>query len=308
MNIILFWSKPYIVGQSFEDWINQTSDLLPLHTLALDSHQRVGNTVKLYSYHNIENIPDHVDLCDASDYFGSELAYDAMQKGHSIAHISDLVRLKAATDCDGVVIDMDAVMINPFPNYDCFTSSLPAKKSGGMVVKFGKTQPRFNVSDWDGEALSIFPIKVHTSIKSDIENLINDILIFLSKPATKKWNFIMYACRDIANKHDHMKVMKPIHCGPVPAWASKGKCYSLESPTQLDGKTSKFGHILPSIDQIMKESYCVQHFFDSAFKGNLQDRSNFWEQVQEGSLLYEEAKLIYGEDWKSKKFGIVSLF
>jgi hypothetical protein len=231
------------------------------------------------------------------------LAFSALKRGHFIAHISDLVRLKGAIMNDGVVLDLDAVMINPFPDYDCFTSSLPTKKTGGMQIKFGKTQPRFIVDDWDGEALSIFPIKVHSSIKSDILELIEKIESSLNaspKTGTKGWNYIMYTIRDIANKHKHMKIMKPIHCGAVPAWMSKGNCYSLESPTRLDGSTELYGYRLPSIDEILSDAYCIQHFFDSTAKVDITEREHFWSNIKSGCLIDAEAMLIYGSEWREQ--------
>lgn len=312
-NISLFWSKPPTESDTLESWLDTDIQLSDFHYLGLNSHIRVGQTVRLYTYQNIiSNIPDGIEICSASDYYPANTSFDAMKRGHSIAHVSDIVRLKSSLDYNAVVLDMVAVMINPFPNIDCFTSTLAAKTTGGMVIKFGKSHPPFKIHDgsWDGKALSVFPIKVHSCIGKEINDLIGKIQQSLygePKTDTKGWNYIMWTLKDIANSNPSVKVMKPIHCAPIPAWHSPGKCYSLESLTRLDGVTQLFGYTLPSIDQIMAETYCVQHFFESSFKKS-NPINNFWETVKENSLLDHEARLVYGQDWKSKKSNTNTLF
>lgn len=312
-NIALFWSKPPSESDTLESWLSTDIELSEFHDLGLTSHIRVGQKVRLYTYQNIiTDIPDGIEICSASDYYPSETAFDAMKRGHSIAHVSDIVRLKSALDHNAVVLDMDAVMINPFPDIDCFTSTLAAKTTGGMAIKFGKSHPPFIIHDgsWDGKALSVFPIKVHDCIRQPILDLIHKIEQSLSgdpKSDTKGWNYIMWTLKDIANANPSVKVMQPIHCAPIPAWHSAGKCYSLESPTRLDGKTQLFGYTLPSIDQIMSETYCVQHFFESSFKKS-NPIEGFWSKIKENSLLDHEARLVYGQDWKSIKTNTNTLF
>ena len=112
---------------------------------------------------------------------------------------------------------------------------------------------------------------------------------------------MMWTLKDIANRYDNVHVMKPIDTTPVPAWKSAGKWYSLEAPSKLDGVSNVYGYVLPSISQILQESYCVQHWFESAFKKADRLTTDFWQTIKVGSLLYEELNLVLGQDWIDKK-------
>jgi len=122
----------------------------------------------------------------------------------------------------------------------------------------------------------------------------------------------MWTLKEIARIEKDSKVFKPISCCPIPAWLSSGKCYSLESPSRLNGATELFGYKLPSIDQILNESYIVQHFFESAFKQSksvesiellttnlLIKNKNFWLNVPNDCLVTKEAEKIFGNsNWR----------
>jgi hypothetical protein len=95
------------------------------------------------------------------------------------------------------------------------------------------------------------------------------------------------------------KVYKPLYFCPLPAWLGKEKCYSLESPSRLDGKTELFGHTLPDINEIFEKSFIVQHFFESAFNKSSGVDNDFWETLKDDCLLANEAKHIFGKDWRS---------
>ena len=110
----------------------------------------------------------------------------------------------------------------------------------------------------------------------------------------------MWSLKLIARKDKTSKVYQPLYFCPIPGWLPKGKCYSLEAPTRLtDTPTSVFGQELPSISTIIQESYVCQHFFDSVFKNaEIKQDPLFWYNVQDGSLLSEEAKKIAGKNWR----------
>lgn len=299
-NILLFWSKP-LNNDSIIDWINTEIELSKFHKLSLLSHGNFQNKIILYTYQNIiSNIPDFIQVKDANEIYPKEYAHKALLNGHSIAHISDIVRLLAGIELNGIVLDMDAVMINNFPDIDCFTSTMPAKQKGAMQIKWGKNHKPFIIHDnsWDGKALSAFPIKVHKSINTEIKELIDKIHKNLSeKPLknTKGWNYIMWTLKEIANKKK-IKVFEPLYCCPLPAWKGAGNCYSLE-PNYSQKEI--FGYTLPSKENIFKNTFVIQHFFESSFKGS-KEIQNFWNFIDNTSLVAEKCKYIFGENWKSK--------
>lgn len=61
-----------------------------------------------------------------------------------------------------------------------------------------------------------------------------------------------------------------------------------------------FGHTLPSIEEILKTSYIVQHFFESSWSDSSSVANKFWNSLHENTLLGQEAKFILGNDWRKK--------
>jgi hypothetical protein len=307
MNIILFWSSQVQADESYEQWLEKTIDLSYLHELALNSHIKLYKNIFLLTYQRFSDkivIPNEIKVLNADEFFPSKDAHESMRKGHSVAHISDLVRFRLANEKEGVVLDMDAVSINPLPNIEAFCSTSITKRTGVMQIKFGPKHPFFKTDGtWDGRALSVFPFKVHSSIKNDINDLCTKIQQSLSespKKSSKGWNYIMWEMKNIANSNDNVQVMKPIQCCPIPAWKAAGNCYSLDAPTKFDGKTHLFGNLLPSIDQIFEQSYFIQHFFESSYK-SAKIKTDFWERIKKGSLLEKEVEFVLGKNWRKVK-------
>tara|TARA_R110000764_G_scaffold89383_3_gene170871 strand:- start:2522 stop:3448 length:927 start_codon:yes stop_codon:yes gene_type:complete len=298
---ILFWTTYTDNDKSLRDWIEKPIKLSPFHTLTLLSHTKIKNEVYLYTYHNIKEskVPKGITLMDANDILPNHVAFKALKKGHSIAHISDAVRLKVASALNGIVIDMDAVVLRKFPNVDSFYSSMPAKMTGGFAPKWGKSHPPLKVHDnsWDGKALCAFPLKVSNETSKHIESLSHKIMKnLLSEP--NDWNYILWTIKKIIEIDTKGIVFPPIKCCPVPAWLRKDKCYSLESPTRLNGEVVLYGHKLPTIKSILEESYIVQHFFESAFSNSGMVSNDFWELIKTDCLLEKEVKKILGSDWR----------
>lgn len=311
MKYILFWStfNPS-EDYSLKIWENKELKFSPFHKLTLQSHIKHNNEVYLYTYqYKNAKVPKGIIVKDANDVFPIEVMYTALHRGHSIAIVSDAVRLKVASEVNGIVLDMDAVVLKPFPKtYGNFFSSMPAKMTGGFAPKWGKAHPPLTIHDnsWDGKALSCFPLKVGPSIKNDIYKLSNHIFFVLKqepKKGSKAWNFILWSVKKLINKDKSATVYQPIYNCPVPSWLMKGKCYTLEYPTRLDGKTQLFGYTLPKAETILEKSYIVQHFFESAFSKSSMSEDNFWHTINENCFLAKEAEHILGNNWKKKLNG-----
>ena len=313
--IILFWSTyDSSVDLTYDKWIDKKLNISAFHLLSLLSHIKLKNDTTLYSYHkfNVGQVPEGIKIKDANKIFCSKEAFEALQTGHSIAHISDLVRLTVAANINGVVIDMDAVCLKKFPSLESYYGSMPAKLSGGVAPKWGKSHPPLHISDnsWDGKGLFMFPAKINNEIKHQIIALTDKIKKTLQvkpKKTSKAWNYVMWGVKDTIKNNSKAKVFKPIYFCPLTAWLRKGKCYSLENPTRLDGVTKKFGVRFPSIEEIFEKTITVQHFFESA--GNLQggfgDISNnkntntlSWANINEKCLLAQEALYVIGKNWR----------
>jgi len=310
--VVLFWSTfDADVDSSFGLWRDKKIELSPFHYLPLLSHVRLRNNVTLYTYQNIEasyeqeNIFEGIELRDADEVFPARYAYVALTNGHSIAHVSDAVRLKVASVCNGIVLDSDAVALREFPLSDesGWFASMPAKATGGFAPQWGKAHPPLTIHDmsWNGRALSAFPIKVNEITKGAIEKLSNKIMVNLARTpsgSSKGWNYILWTIKDIVKMDSRLKTYEPVTFCPVPSWLLAGKCYSLESPTRLNGDTVLFGYRLPTIDAIMNNSITIQHFFESAFQDASRVGCDFWDSVNGDSLVGIEADFILGSNWR----------
>jgi hypothetical protein len=316
MKIILFWSTyDKSVDTDYDIWRNKKINISPFHLISLTSHLKVNHNVELYTYQKFNNnqVPKGITIKDADPIFNSRQAFVSLKYGHSIAHISDAVRLKVACKNLGVVLDMDAVVLKQFPEISSFFSSMPAKLTGGMAPKWSDSHPPLYIRDksWNGKALAAFPIKVNNTLKPYVNKLADKIIKTLKaepKKNSKAWNYVLWDIKKIMNVDENTKVYQSIYFCPLSAWLPKGKCYSLESPTRLNGKTELFGFTLPSIKEIFERSYIVQHFFESSahsqggygvttdvkYKNDLK----FWENIQADSLLGQEAEFVLGSNWK----------
>jgi len=180
---------------------------------------------------------------------------------------------------------------------------MPAKLTGGFAPKWGKAHPPLFINDksWDGKSLAAFPIKVSPAISREIALLSHKIMnTLIQKPKTdsKSWNYVIWTIKKLMSMDKKAKVYEPLYFCPLPAWLAKGKCYSLEAPTRLNGKTQLFGSTLPKITEILEKSFVVQHFFESAFNNSSGVKDDFWNELNEGCLLAKEAHHILGKDWR----------
>lgn len=94
-------------------WIGQLS---PLECLCLRSFVAAGHPVHLYSYGQLENVPQGVTLQDAGDILPRSLVFqNQLGKGQgSLAAFSDLFRYKLLLDRGGWWVDADVFCLRPF--------------------------------------------------------------------------------------------------------------------------------------------------------------------------------------------------
>lgn len=298
--IILYWSNiPKKFGyKTIDEWKESNLKFSPLHDLVFKSHEKLENDVELWTHQKVDNFNyKGIVIKDASKIMSHEDVFNALAWGHSIAFIADAVRIKRASQTLGIVLDMDCVCLKKFPDYDSWYSTMPAKRTSSMAPKWGPKKPPMKVHDgsWNGKELTIFPIKISQKTQDVMSKFADKIMQKLRirpKGGTDEWNSILWTVKAIANTDTTAKVYQPIYMSPLPAWCGSGKCYSIEDPTRLDGNTKLFGYPMPSIDDILKNSYCVAHFFESAFQDANLIENDKWNKIPKGSLLYKEMELI----------------
>ena len=306
--VVLFWSKyDQVLDVGLHSWRNREISVNPSHILSLQSHIKFGHDIHLYTYQPIPHgLPEQVTVHDADEIFPARHAWSALNRGHSIAHISDLVRFRGAVLDGGIVLDMDAIVINELPDLAKYFCTMPAKATGGVAPQWGTAHPPFTIHDdsWDGKALSAFPVKVDQETAEDILTLATVIENSLARPPkkdSKAWNYVLWTIKELSRNHPDAKIFPPIKTCPVPSWMGAGKCYTTESPTRLDGTNTVFGYTLPSTDEILAESYIVQHFFESAFQGVAQETNpaTFWFDIPQDSLIGLIAQRTVGDRWRT---------
>ena len=303
--VILFWSNiPSDFGYTnYQDWENSELKFSPYHDLVFKSHERLNNDVELWTFQQVTNFPyKNITIKNANKYINTEFAFNCLNMGHSIAFVSDAIRLKRASEVLGIVLDMDTVCLKPFPKYNSWFSTMPSKKTGGFAPKWGKNRPPMIVHDgsWNGKELTAFPLKVSLNTKKQIDCLADKIIAKLAqktKRTSNEWNSTLWTIKTIADQDTTAKVFEPIYMSPLPAWLGKGKCYSIESPTRLTGDTVLFGHRLPSIDEIFEKSYVVAHFFESVWNNADLLSAENWGKLPIDCLLSKECELILGSSY-----------
>tara|TARA_R100000664_G_C2756234_1_gene144063 strand:+ start:310 stop:1227 length:918 start_codon:yes stop_codon:yes gene_type:complete len=300
--IILFWTNPP-KNKTYEEWSKSRLEFSHNHELVFNAHKKLGNQVELWTYQKTELPYDNIKLMDANEIFSRTKAYESLKSGHVVAILSDAIRMLQAAQERGTILDMDAVVLKPFPDYESWFATAPAKQTGGFALKWGENNPPFKVNDWDGKALPAFPIKIGKHNSQEFINLARSTFDKLLKPAgifnkdgktlkTDKTFQILQTAKKIANKDTNNKIFAPLYMCPFPWWLPAGKCYSLEQPTRLTGVTSLFGYKLPSITDIFKNSYVIQHFFESSFKSDILKTADFFRHLPKECLLAKEYNFI----------------
>lgn len=277
--------------------------LSPFSKLSLRSHVRMKHRVLLFSHQPVR-VPDGIELVDADEHMSAEAAWGALERGHKIFQIADFVRMSAVASMpDSVLMDVDHVVLNNIPDDPCFISSLPAKRTGGMAIKWGDRFPPLKVPDksWDGKGLSSWPMRVGAAQKY-AEELSRNISEVLNGPLIQSKMDSLYIMRGIRvfQKIESCMAFPPLKFSPVPSWSFRNRCLSLESPTRFDGKTELFGYALPSIETILEKSSTVAHWFESAVGASDIAGEGFWDSIPDGCLVDHECRKVIGPEWREE--------
>lgn len=299
--VILYWGrwKPDEY-RTADEWRAATAFLSPLGRFALQSHLKLGHRVLLHSHQNVP-VPEGVDVVDAGEFVDPEFTFVALSKGCRIAYVSDLVRFRAgASRPQAVLMDLDQVMLNPLPKDQSFISSIPIRMTGILALKRRRDfKLRSLDGSWDGNALCDFPVRVGSAVKQAFALADNvDELLSRGKKGFKDCGAIMRDLRTL-QEDSSCNAHPPLRFSPCPPWGGRNRCPSLKSPTKFDGRTELFGYALPSVDQILKESSAVSHWFESSINDSELKDGSFWDDVPDGCLLAAECRHVLGCEWRS---------
>lgn len=134
----------------------------------------------VYGHQNIENVPSKVMQRDAHEFLEWEEAQAMHERGVPVAHLSAIVRIRAAVREGGVVLDSNLWVIRPFP------------------------RSPFVAASWGGHGLLNTPFGVlprPSRLAIHLEQLVDGFKeTFTNKKhfnLDQDWNLLMHGIRDI---------------------------------------------------------------------------------------------------------------
>jgi len=256
----------------------ETPHLPEYGVVGLLSASQQFDTVYLWQYETVNNVPEHVVIRDASELLPIEIRNELMgAKNMNVAHLSDIVRFLAAARHGGWVIDVDNWWLRPPPTGFCF-STLPVKRAGALAPRNALAldmRRRFQKGVWDGAGTINTPFSVvkNTPFASSLVELCRAVIqkaqrgYFVGKNTFGKsrWLVLMWGLRDLVLKHNMGNFVRPpIEYGPVPYWGGYPKHMVREdgvfNQTNVEKRT-RFGTVIPHVDEIMEKSICVPTSF-----------------------------------------------
>ena len=123
-----------------------------IEQLCLKSFADLGHKTTLYSYENISNVPDGVELRDGREVL-DEAVFFEFKKLNAAAVFSDKFRLHMLAKTNAIWVDCDAYAWAPFPDNEyIFARDVPTRLASG-VLRLPK----------DSEALQLYLKFVSTS-------------------------------------------------------------------------------------------------------------------------------------------------
>lgn len=93
-------------------WIGNT--LGKVHAACLVSFLRAGHRVRLHAFETITDLPDGIEIFDATQLMAAEEII--RHKSGSLALASDLYRLRILRQSMGIYVDCDVYCLKPFPD------------------------------------------------------------------------------------------------------------------------------------------------------------------------------------------------
>ena len=242
--------------------------------LGLESAVRWFDKVLLWQYEEVENAPIGVIKMDANELLPKSEMASLMENNVTIAHVSDVVRFRAAAKMGGWVIDADNIWLKAPPNGFVF-STLWAKRSGGVApssAKWKSMAAAFAKEGWDGGDSINTPFSVvpNTAFANGLLSVVETFVERgmkgppWAKPPTKgQWNILMWGLRDLILKHGLGRFVRPpIEYGVSPYW------FGFTDTILRDGYFDapaidryKFGVQLPHTDEILDRAVAIPTSF-----------------------------------------------
>lgn len=236
----------------------------------------------LWSYQTFANVPhdhDGFELRDCNELLPySEFQYLLREKKHHIAHISCYIRVLALQKFGGWWLDSDTIVLRPLPVEDpYYFATLPSKRVGGGWFHYEKRPSHWaNAAHFEGldgkDEFQNTPFFVKEKDDPWIAASLAFIKTWLPRKGPMKWRININKMQDLIIQMGLQNyVHPPIAFCPIPFWMRDQPVKTL-----FDTQQVKFGAIVPTVNEILSKSYCIQFFFMSSEKEKTAKRDDGW--------------------------------
>ena len=249
--------------------------ILPDYALfGLQSALKVFDKVYLWHYEPVENAPEGVFKQDAAMLLSVTEKNILMMKNITVAHISDIVRFKAAAMLGGWVIDCDNFWLRSPPEGFVFTT-LWAKRTGGVAPRsnaWKNMAHAFAKEDWDGgDSINTpFSVDCDTEFAHALMVMVNEFVrkalvgnAWTVPPKKDQWNVLMWGLRQLILSHNMGRFVRPpIEYGVAPYWGGFADKILEDGYFDLEEeRRTKFGVTFPSTEEILRTAFCIPTSF-----------------------------------------------
>ncbi|MBL96200.1 MAG: hypothetical protein CMF52_00125 [Legionellales bacterium] len=264
-------------------WYNLTPcpSLRALNLYSIRSILKQAHTLYLWAYQPFDNLPSNnprFQLQDCNQLLPFREFQGYLDNHIHIAHVSDLIRILALKQYGGWWLDSDSLVLRPLPSEDAYYfATLPAKRVGGGFFHYERKPARWagskHFTGLDGkDEFNNSPFFV----KSANDPWVAEIEAFIRKQFEKKkalpWRTVLNKMQASIVEHQmHDYVHPAIDFCPLPFWMR-------DNPFKdaLNKPQTKFGAVIPCIDEIVERSTVVQLFFMSSEKAKTAERDDAW--------------------------------
>ena len=267
-------ASPILTGHLF--WDSPDRTLPPYALLGTESAALYFDVVILWSFRTVVNAPAGVVKRDAAELLCVEDRDAILESNATIAHVSDVVRFRAAARFGGWVVDCDLIWLRRPPAGRIEFATLFAKKTSNMAPKLEEESRAFRKKGWpDGRGMPNTPLALvpGTPAALAIARLVDEFVDerrggapWAIPPTTKEWNVLMHGIKKVVLELGLGECVRPpIEYGAALSWG--GFQDTLMRDHYFDEPVTKFGVRLPSADEILDKAYCVPTSFVLAAHG-----------------------------------------
>ena len=294
--------RPINLCHFFWHTLNAPAGVLQIRLLnifSLKSAVAQGHTVWIWCYQTFANLPIGVIVKDANELLpfsefqaalssstGSTI-FDKRRRnnvtpGRHVAHLSDLIRVRALLYYGGWWLDMDTIVIETLPTDLPYSfSTHPERRADRQALKNGRlwhAHTREDYPDWDGQdSFQNTPIYVSKAKDPLVIEWEARIAPLILSPCRLEWLQVIREMEACIVRHGLQRYVAPpdLFC-PYPFWSNE-----LLEPDKGFVFSRAYNKYVSSIQAALQyNAYTVQTFFMSSSSTQTERRDDAWLRAQ----------------------------